>query len=101
MLRLIGLVVSIGLADSMNPSTIAPGLYLALATFGFGVLLQRLIYPTALMFGAKTSLTATRLALGGLNLTGDKAFYFVCVAVVALGHKRTPAGQGFRRERLS
>ncbi len=29
MLRLIGLVVSIGLADSMNPSTIAPGLYLA------------------------------------------------------------------------
>ncbi len=30
MLRLIGLAVSIGLADSMNPSTIAPGLYLAL-----------------------------------------------------------------------
>lgn len=29
MFRLIGLVVSIGLADSMNPSTIAPGLYLA------------------------------------------------------------------------
>lgn len=29
MLRLLGLVVSIGLADSMNPSTIAPALYLA------------------------------------------------------------------------
>jgi cytochrome c biogenesis protein CcdA len=29
MLRLIGLVVSIGLADSLNPSTIAPALYLA------------------------------------------------------------------------
>jgi cytochrome c biogenesis protein CcdA len=29
MLRLLGLVISIGLADSMNPSTIAPGLYLA------------------------------------------------------------------------
>jgi cytochrome c biogenesis protein CcdA len=28
-LRLLGLVISIGLADSMNPSTIAPGLYLA------------------------------------------------------------------------
>jgi cytochrome c biogenesis protein CcdA len=28
--RLFGIVVSIGLADSMNPSTIAPGLYLAL-----------------------------------------------------------------------
>ena len=30
MLRLIGLVLSIGFADSMNPSTIAPGLYLAM-----------------------------------------------------------------------
>ena len=30
MLRLIGLALSIGLADSMNPSTIAPGLYLAI-----------------------------------------------------------------------
>jgi cytochrome c biogenesis protein CcdA len=30
MLRLIGLALSIGLADSMNPSTIAPGLYLAM-----------------------------------------------------------------------
>jgi cytochrome c biogenesis protein CcdA len=29
MLRLLGLVVSIGLADSMNPSTIAPALFLA------------------------------------------------------------------------
>jgi cytochrome c biogenesis protein CcdA len=29
MLRLIGLVVSIGLADSLNPTTIAPALYLA------------------------------------------------------------------------
>jgi cytochrome c biogenesis protein CcdA len=28
-LRLLGVVISIGLADSMNPSTIAPGLYLA------------------------------------------------------------------------
>ncbi len=31
MLRLIGLVVSIGIADSLNPTTIAPALYLATA----------------------------------------------------------------------
>ena len=36
MIRLIGLAVSIGLADSMNPSTIAPGLYLAMRPV-FGV----------------------------------------------------------------
>jgi len=29
MLRLVGLVISIGLADSLNPSTVAPALYLA------------------------------------------------------------------------
>ncbi len=29
MLRVLGVVISIGLADSLNPSTIAPGLYLA------------------------------------------------------------------------
>jgi cytochrome c biogenesis protein CcdA len=28
-MRLLGLVITVGLADSMNPSTIAPGLYLA------------------------------------------------------------------------
>ncbi|MEA2160346.1 MAG: hypothetical protein QOD66_2726 [Solirubrobacteraceae bacterium] len=47
MLRLIGLVVSIGLADSLNPTTIAPALYLAtgehararLIEFTLGVLL--------------------------------------------------------------
>jgi cytochrome c biogenesis protein CcdA len=45
MLRLIGLVISIGLADSLNPTTIAPALYLAtgsepktrVAEFTFGV----------------------------------------------------------------
>ncbi len=46
MLRLIALVVSVGLADSMNPSTVGPALHLAsgtrsrrrLAQFTFGVL---------------------------------------------------------------
>jgi cytochrome c biogenesis protein CcdA len=40
MLRLIGLVVSIGLADSMNPSTIAPGLYLAMGRSARAGLIQ-------------------------------------------------------------
>lgn len=40
MARLIGLVLSIGLADSMNPSTIAPGLYLASGEAPLANLLQ-------------------------------------------------------------
>jgi ABC-type branched-subunit amino acid transport system permease subunit len=67
------------------PAIRLSGLYLALATFGFGVLLQRLVYPMALMFGSKASLVATRPSFGGLHLSSDKAFYFLCLAIVAAG----------------
>ena len=40
MLRLIGIAVSIGLADSLNPTTIAPGLYLAMGRNGRSGLIQ-------------------------------------------------------------
>ncbi|MFZ0974475.1 MAG: GAP family protein [Solirubrobacteraceae bacterium] len=59
MLRLFGIVVSIGLADSMNPSTIAPGLYLAVG--------ER----------ARRSLIQFTLAVFAVNLVGG--------AVIALG----------------
>lgn len=59
MLRLIGLVVSIGLADSLNPTTIAPALYLAtgerarerVAEFTLGVFLVYLIGGAAIALG--------------------------------------------------
>jgi cytochrome c biogenesis protein CcdA len=59
MLRLIGLVLSISFADSMNPSTIAPGLYLAsgeqprgaLTQFTLGVLAVNLAGGALLVFG--------------------------------------------------
>ena len=59
MLRLFGIVISIGLADSMNPSTIAPGLYLALG--------ER----------ARTSLTEFTVTVFAVNFVGG--------AVIALG----------------
>jgi cytochrome c biogenesis protein CcdA len=55
MLRLIGLAVSIGLADSMNPSTIAPGLYLAMGR------------------QARTGLIQFTLAVFAVNLVGGAA----------------------------
>jgi cytochrome c biogenesis protein CcdA len=59
MLRLIGLVVSIGLADSLNPSTIAPALYLAGGTdarvkvteFALGVFAVYLLGGLAIALG--------------------------------------------------
>ena len=60
MLRLIGLVVSVGLADSLNPTTIAPALYLAttgehaarrVAQFTFGVFAVYLVGGAAIALG--------------------------------------------------
>ncbi len=50
MLSLIGLVLSIGLADSMNPSTIAPGMYLALGKRATGDLIQFTLGVVAVNF---------------------------------------------------
>jgi len=60
MLRLVGIVVSIGLADSLNPSTIAPALYMAtgerargrVAEFTFAVFAVYFLGGAAIAVGA-------------------------------------------------
>ncbi len=60
MLRLVGIVISIGLADSLNPSTIAPALYLAtgergrerVAEFTFAVFAVYFLGGAAIAVGA-------------------------------------------------
>jgi len=60
MLRLIGLMISIGFADSLNPTTIAPALYLAtneksprnqVAEFTIGVFAVYLVGGLAIALG--------------------------------------------------
>ena len=59
MLRLLGIVISIGLADSLNPSTVAPALYLAaqpkgryaLAQFTAGVFVVYFVGGTLIALG--------------------------------------------------
>jgi ABC-type branched-subunit amino acid transport system permease subunit len=67
------------------PAIRLSGLYLALATFGFGVLVQRLVFSTALMFGGRGSLKTGRPVIAGIDFAGDKAFYLLCVAIAAAG----------------
>jgi branched-subunit amino acid ABC-type transport system permease component len=57
------------------------GIYLAIATFAFGILLQRMFYTTPLMFGAANSRFTPRPHVGGVDLTGDRAYYYVVLAV--------------------
>lgn len=60
MLRLLGIVISIGLADSLNPSTIAPALYMAtgergrgrVAEFTLAVLVVYFVGGAAIALGA-------------------------------------------------
>jgi branched-subunit amino acid ABC-type transport system permease component len=60
------------------PAIRLSGLYLALATFGFGILMERMVYGTALMFGATGTRTTPRP--GVLGLSGDVGFYYLAVA---------------------
>jgi branched-subunit amino acid ABC-type transport system permease component len=62
------------------PAIRLSGIYLALATFGFGYLLQNLVYRTSLMFGKGNVLTAPRPH----GLSGDKQYYYVALAVMAV-----------------
>ena len=62
------------------PAIRLSGLYLALATLGFGILLSGVAYTTDLMFGTGAGLTVARP--GGLD--GDTSYYYVALIVVAL-----------------
>jgi ABC-type branched-subunit amino acid transport system permease subunit len=64
------------------PAIRLSGIYLALATFGLGLLLEQAVYPTAMMFGARGTRSAPRPGLGSLSLGGDRGFYYVVLAVV-------------------
>jgi ABC-type branched-subunit amino acid transport system ATPase component/branched-subunit amino acid ABC-type transport system permease component len=69
------------------PAIRLSGLFLALATLGFGILLQYLFYPTGLMFGLTTSgIPAPRpdVSVLGLSLGSDKGFYYVLLLAAAL-----------------
>jgi ABC-type branched-subunit amino acid transport system ATPase component/branched-subunit amino acid ABC-type transport system permease component len=76
----VGAIVSI-------PAIRLSGLFLALATLGFGILLQYLFYSTNLMFGLTTSgIPAPRpdVSIFGLSLASDKGFYYVLLVAAVI-----------------
>jgi ABC-type branched-subunit amino acid transport system permease subunit len=62
------------------PAIRLAGIYLALATFGFGVLMERVVFSSGLMFGGRGFRSAPRP--GGFG--SDTAFYYVVLAVVVV-----------------
>jgi ABC-type branched-subunit amino acid transport system permease subunit len=63
------------------PAIRLSGLFLALATLGFGILAQNLLFSTALAFGSDARIVITRPGF----LAGDIAFYYFALAVVVVG----------------
>src|SRR5207237_7683202 len=76
------------------------GIYLALATFGFGLVLQRLLYPTALMFGQVGYLGARRPQWWVVDGSSDRWFFAVAVAVAGLSAIAVAAIQRSRLGRI-
>lgn len=60
------------------PALRLSGIYLALATFGFGLLLERLVYPRAFMFGGGEAVTTPRPSFA----SSDEAYFYVLAAFV-------------------
>ena len=63
------------------PAIRLSGLFLALATFGFGILVEQLLYPQSFMF---TQLTTGREMPHPQFAQTPESFYYVVLAVVAL-----------------
>ncbi|WP_131736933.1 branched-chain amino acid ABC transporter permease/ATP-binding protein [Actinomadura roseirufa] len=63
------------------PAIRLSGLFLALATFGFGILVQQLLYPQSWMF---TSLAQGRTMPRPGFATSERAFYYVALAALVL-----------------
>jgi branched-subunit amino acid ABC-type transport system permease component len=76
-------VVPVGALLSL-PAIRLSGLYLALATFGFGILMQQVVYNTSAMFGKSPILKAPRPQFAGLHGSSDRTFYFLVLTVVAV-----------------
>jgi branched-subunit amino acid ABC-type transport system permease component len=66
------------------PAIRLSGVYLALATFAFAILMENLVYRTFLMFGSEGHRIAGRPALPGLNLGSDRRYFYVVVFIAGL-----------------
>ena len=63
------------------PSIRLSGVYLALATFGFGILMERMAFGTGLMFGGNGSRSVPRPSFWFVDPGSDRAFYYVVLAI--------------------
>jgi branched-subunit amino acid ABC-type transport system permease component len=74
------LTVPAGLVVAL-PAIRLSGLYLALATLGFGIFLQQVVYPSFLMFGSLGAIDGRRPS----GFESDTSYYYVVMTVAVVG----------------
>jgi ABC-type branched-subunit amino acid transport system ATPase component/branched-subunit amino acid ABC-type transport system permease component len=85
------------------PAIRLSGVFLALATFGFGIFVEQMFYNEPYMFGSQTDgVPAPRpgISIGGWNLGSDTGFYYVILVIVLLATALTLVLQRGRLGRL-
>lgn len=66
------------------PAIRMSGIYLALVTLGFGVLMQDVVFPSFLMFGSGLTVDATRPQWWFVHGASDTWYFYACLAVAAV-----------------
>lgn len=66
------------------PAIRFPGLYLALATLGFGLLLNEMFYKQGYMFGVRDGLTIPRPRLGWVDLSSGTGYYYLVLVIAVI-----------------
>jgi branched-chain amino acid transport system permease protein len=85
----LGILAAVGLAGAVGgiialPALRLRGLYLALATLAFAVGMDSWFFVNPKYFGVSQNLYVARPHIGGLSLSGDRAFMIFLSAVFAL-----------------
>ena len=85
------------------PTIRLSGVFLALATFGFGIFVEQMFYNQSFMFGSQTDgapAPRPHVDLLGWHLDGDTGFYYLILLIVLLATAVTLAVQRGRLGRL-
>jgi len=66
------------------PAIRLSGIYVAVATFGFGIVVQTVFFPSDLLFGQTTnSVEVPRPVILGINFTTPKGYYYLALMSLA------------------
>ena len=75
--------VPVGAAVAL-PAIRLSGLYLALATLGFAVFMQNVVYPTSWMFSSSLTVSVSRPQFGAFDGASNTSFYYLVLVIAGV-----------------